>query len=734
MSFYGKYNGMGGGGGVGVISLDGLAGALTLVPGTGISIADGVTTITISSTSAGDVTIGAFGSTPNANGLSINGSQVLNMQPADATRPGGVSITTQSFAGQKTFTTGLTGTLTGHSTLDLALTGGTMSGAIAMGANKITGVASGTVSGDALQFGQIGAANGIAPLDGSGKVPYANLPAALMTFKGAWDPTTNTPTLANGTGLAGDTYRASVGGVSTAPLADTWFAGDFIIYNGSIWQRSPLADGVISVNGMAGSVILVQGNLTDVGTDGITITNGTNAVWGSGTSIVQHVADTTHNGYLSSVDWNTFNSKQASGNYITALTGDGTASGPGSSAFTLTTVNANVGTFASVTVNTKGLVTAATALSGDATTSSAVLTLATVNGNVGSFGSSTSIPSFTVNAKGLITAASGNAVVAPAGTLSGTTLNSTVVSSSLISVGTIATGVWNGTTIAIANGGTGQTTKAPAFDALSPMTTGGDLIYGGASGTGTRLANGSSGLFLRSNGGTAAPTWAAPTVTFTAPLVTTHTSSTGTHTFTGSPLYVRVRMVGGGGGGAGSGTAAGTAATDGGISSFGTSLLTANGGGHGLYGGSGGGGSGGVASLGSGPAGTALTGGSGTGANQGLASVGQNFAGGPGASSPFGGEGGGGDQGSAGMAASTNTGSGGGGAGLAGAGLGTFSGSGGGAGGFVDAVISGSTLSGLSGSAAWVVGAKGSGGTAGANGFAGGDGGSGYIEVTEYYQ
>jgi len=41
----------------------------------------------------------------------------------------------------------------------------------------------------------------------------------------------------------------------------------------------------------------------------------------------------------------------------------------------------------------------------------------------------------------------------------------------------------------------------------SPMTTGGDLIYGGASGVATRLANGSSGQILTSSGGTSAPTW-----------------------------------------------------------------------------------------------------------------------------------------------------------------------------------------------------------------------------------
>lgn len=102
-------------------------------------------------------------------------------------------------------------------------------------------------------------------------------------------------------------------------------------------------------------------------------------------------------GFLSAADWVTFNAKQAAGNYITALTGDGTASGPGSVAFTLATVNANLG----------------------------------------SFGGSTAIPNFTVNGKGLITAAGTSVVIAPAGTLTGTTLNSTVVTSSLTSVGTL---------------------------------------------------------------------------------------------------------------------------------------------------------------------------------------------------------------------------------------------------------------------------------------------------------
>jgi hypothetical protein len=69
--------------------------------------------------------------------------------------------------------------------------------------------------------------------------------------------------------------------------------------------------------------------------------------------------------------------------------------------------------------------------------------------------------------------------------LSGSTLGSGVTGSSLTSVGTITSGTWTGTTIAIANGGTGATTAMTAATALLPTQTSNSGKYLTTDGSGT---------------------------------------------------------------------------------------------------------------------------------------------------------------------------------------------------------------------------------------------------------
>jgi hypothetical protein len=92
-----------------------------------------------------------------------------------------------------------------------------------------------------------GVSNGYASLDSGGKVPISQLPSSIMEYKGTWNASTNTPTLANGTGDTGDVYICNVAGTvnfGAGPL--TFAVGDYVIYSGSIWQRSSGAVGTVT--------------------------------------------------------------------------------------------------------------------------------------------------------------------------------------------------------------------------------------------------------------------------------------------------------------------------------------------------------------------------------------------------------------------------------------------------------------------------------------------------------
>jgi hypothetical protein len=349
----------------------------------------------------------------------------------------------------------------------LSAAAGSFSSAVNMNSNQINNVANPTSAQDAATKAYVDAAvNGL-----TWKGPVQAYATSNVPLTGSTPLVIDGYTVQNGdllllagqstasqdgeysVSIVGPAYTLTANGLPNA-IGDAW-----LVLNGTLYANSAF---VATAAVPAATFVEFAGPNSYAFSAPLQLTGNT-------VSITQ--ATTSTNGYLSSTDWNTFNNKQPAGSYITALTGDATASGPGS----------------------------------------ATLTLATVNSNVGSFGSSTSIPSFTVNAKGLITAASGNAVVAPAGTLSGTTLNSTVVSSSLTSVGTLSSGTWNASIIAYAYGGTNAASQASAQINMSPMTTAGDLTYESATPAPTRLAIGTNGQILTVVSGL--PAWATQAVT-----------------------------------------------------------------------------------------------------------------------------------------------------------------------------------------------------------------------------
>ena len=142
-----------------------------------------------------------------------------------------------------------------------------------------------------LMGNSFNASNKLLQLDAGGKVPFAQLPAALMIYKGTWNAATNSPTLSDGTGVSGWVYIVSTGGtVNTGSGSITYNAGDYAIHNGSTWQRSVGTNNVASVNGQQGVVSLTTDNVAE-GTTNIyftiarvraAVSNGTGLNYSSG--------------------------------------------------------------------------------------------------------------------------------------------------------------------------------------------------------------------------------------------------------------------------------------------------------------------------------------------------------------------------------------------------------------------------------------------------------------------
>lgn len=167
---------------------------------------------------------------------------------------------------------------------------------------------------------------------------------------------------------------ALIGSGATLSLPQDIGIGSNVQFNnitaGNAFFLSGAADGCATFSGTS----IISSGSSCLTLAGLSAT--TPLVYNNGTGVFTiDKASSTADGYLSSTDWSTFNSKQTAGNYLTGLSGDATASGPGTSTLTLATVNSNTGTFGSgslipiITANAKGLITAITTSALNAVTS-----------------------------------------------------------------------------------------------------------------------------------------------------------------------------------------------------------------------------------------------------------------------------------------------------------------------------------------------------------------------------
>jgi hypothetical protein len=83
-----------------------------------------------------------------------------------------------------------------------------------------------------------------------------------LDYKGAWNASTNTPTLVSSAGTNGNYYVVSVAGSTNLNGITDWQIGDWAIFNGSAWQKVDQTNLVTSVNGLTGAVSV--GTVTSV--------------------------------------------------------------------------------------------------------------------------------------------------------------------------------------------------------------------------------------------------------------------------------------------------------------------------------------------------------------------------------------------------------------------------------------------------------------------------------------
>ena len=95
----------------------------------------------------------------------------------------------------------------------------------------------------------------------------ADLPAAVMggmVYQGTWNATTNTPAIpAAAAGNKGYYYKVATAGTTSIDGIAEWAIGDWIVSNGTTWDKIDNTDSVSTVAGRTGAVVITSADLAD---------------------------------------------------------------------------------------------------------------------------------------------------------------------------------------------------------------------------------------------------------------------------------------------------------------------------------------------------------------------------------------------------------------------------------------------------------------------------------------